>query len=105
MMLQMDMRSRRRLPAKSYVYVEEPIRTQESFDVAFIAYQVASSVDPSPAPVLRDGRADIWRRMYGLKPMPKPQIGVAMKYAGLIGRDLNITQEDVDAAFEEIDSE
>ena len=54
---------------------------------------------------LHDCREALWRRIYGSKPMPRPEPGAGMRYAGSVCSDLNLTRADIDAALEEIDEQ
>ena len=56
-------------------------------------------------PELHDCREALWRRIYGFKPMPRPEPGAGMRYAGSVCSDLNLTRADIDAALEEIDEQ
>ncbi|MDA7952510.1 MAG: hypothetical protein MPJ05_01620 [Nitrosopumilus sp.] len=54
---------------------------------------------------LHDCREALWGRIYGSKPMPRPEPGAGMRYAGSVCSDLNLTRADIDAALEEIDEQ
>ncbi|MDA8010414.1 MAG: hypothetical protein MPK75_12025 [Alphaproteobacteria bacterium] len=93
------------LPLKVYVHAGEATGPLKFLDSVISALQLVMLEVPSKTPRLRDGRADVWRRMYGSEPLPKREPNTAIKYSGSAGRDLNLTDEDVDEIFEQLNNE
>ncbi|MDA7939152.1 MAG: hypothetical protein MPJ04_01225 [Nitrosopumilus sp.] len=96
---------RQRLPLKLSVHAGGNTGSIELLDAVVHAFRLVISANAYTAPILRDGREEVWRRMYGSKPMPKRRQNVAMEYSGSEGRDLNLTEEDVDDIFEQLNNE
>ncbi|MDA7941001.1 MAG: hypothetical protein MPJ06_01135 [Nitrosopumilus sp.] len=96
---------RYRLPVKTAVHAGGRAGSVELLDTSVPARRLVIPGAVPGAQMLRDGREEVWRRMYGSKPMPRRRRNIAMEYSGSEGRGLNLTADDVDEIFEQLNNQ
>ncbi|MDA7952511.1 MAG: hypothetical protein MPJ05_01625 [Nitrosopumilus sp.] len=96
---------RHRLPSRAAVHAGVRAGPIELSDAAVPARRLVIPGAVSGAQMLRDGREEVWRRMYGSKPMPRRRRNIAMEYSASEGRGLNLTADDVDEIFEQLNNQ
>lgn len=86
--------------ASTRVSLDDTATMTKTWFTCFIEpYASHSKFDPL------ESRRELWRKMFGSKPMPQVNPNAADAYSGSLGKDMNLDPSIIEEAFEQLDRE